>query len=72
MTKKKCLKNPPPNITELDQQYGVYVTACDKLSEMRHADSPATQAQISTQMRLTEIMLQEWINSTNRFTATMN
>ena len=64
--------NPSPTIVELDQLWLKYVQACDKLSEMRHKDSAATQHQIHKQYQLTELLLQEWINTSQKFKATLN
>lgn len=70
--KSARLINPFPNAGELDRQYQVYVRACEKLAEMREADSKATKGEIDTQFRRTESMLQAWINSTHRFKVALN
>ena len=76
-------KNPPPNksrfliktfpdANDLEKQYQVYVKACEKLEDMRHADSKATKQEIDLQLFRTESLLQEWINSTYRFKVALN
>ena len=61
-----------PNAKELEKQYQVYVKACEKLEDMRHADSKATKREIELQLAHTESLLQSWINSTYRFKVSLN
>ena len=70
--KSRFLIKTFPKADDLEKQYQVYVKACDKLAEMRHADSKATKHEIELQLEYTESLLQAWINSTYRFKVSLN
>lgn len=69
---KNSILSPTPTLAELDTLWLKYVRACDRLSEMRHQDSEATQLAIQNQYQLTENLLQNWIEVSSKFKATLN
>jgi hypothetical protein len=71
-TGKNWVIPPQTTVDDLDAIWLKYVKSCDKLAEMRHADSAATEVQIEMQFQTTEKNLQKWINATQNFTATLN
>jgi|3_EtaG_2_1085321.scaffolds.fasta_scaffold47208_2 hypothetical protein len=64
--------NPPPTKDDLDQAWLVYELECKKLSEMRNPLSRHKQLEIQIQLARTESLLQDWIESSHRFRATLN
>lgn len=63
---------PTPTMDQLDGIWFDYVRACHQLSDMRHKNSKTTIDEIEKQSRLTEKLLQDWINGTNKFKAHLN
>ena len=66
---KDSILCPTPTLTELDQLWYDYVNASNDLTEMKHPNSKAVNQDIEEQVRLTEKLLQDWINGTKNFKA---
>ena len=69
---KDLLLCPTPTVDQLDGIWFDYIQASNQLTDLKHKNSKATNNEIEKQFRLTEKLLQDWINGTNKFKAQLN
>ena len=66
------LKTDPPTAAELDEKWSTYVKASEKLRDMEHRNSKASEGEIQKQDHLAEKLLQDWVDGARKFKTQLN